>query len=70
MQVGVDFGTTNSIISYWDESARAPKEFLFGGQSEYTPSAVAYDETELMDIGAYRYRVVVGQPGFAPGAFF
>lgn len=51
MQVGVDFGTTNSIISYWDESSQTPKEFLFGGQSEYTPSAVAYDDVELMDIG-------------------
>ncbi len=70
MQIGVDFGTTNSIISYWDESAQAPKEFLYGGQSEYTPTAVVYDETDLMDIGHVAIELWSGNQDLQLARFF
>lgn len=50
MIVGLDFGTTNSIISYWDEKAQQPVVYSYRHQV-YTPSAVAYEEGKLVDIG-------------------
>lgn len=50
MIVGLDFGTTNSIISYWDEKAQQPRVYSYRHQV-YTPSAVAYEEGALVDIG-------------------
>lgn len=50
MIVGLDFGTTNSIISYWDEKAQQPVVYSYRHQV-YTPSAVAYEEDKLVDIG-------------------
>lgn len=42
MQVGLDFGTTNSVISYWDEKAQEPQVFSFNNNT-YTPSLVLWD---------------------------
>ena len=51
MIVGLDFGTTNSIISYWDNQAQKPATFSYKGK-DYVPSAVAYEDGELIAIGS------------------
>jgi molecular chaperone DnaK len=51
--VGLDFGTTNSIISYLNESA-IPVAFDLGGaagRQEYIPSFIAYEDDDI-EIGA------------------
>jgi molecular chaperone DnaK len=47
--VGLDFGTTTSILSYWDGGELRP--FHYGGQSDgtqYIPSVVAYLPKQLL----------------------
>lgn len=48
MTVGLDFGTTNSILSYWD--GKKPVKYDFAEQF-YIPSAIAYNENKLISIG-------------------
>lgn len=50
MIIGLDFGTTNSIISYWDELTGRVEVFSYGND-KYIPSAVVYQDGELMEIG-------------------
>jgi molecular chaperone DnaK len=50
MKVGLDFGTTNSIISYWDENSQRSELFQYNNKT-YTPTAIAYSNSKVADIG-------------------
>lgn len=50
MKVGLDFGTTNSIISYWDENSQRSELFQYNNKT-YTPTAIAYSNSSVADIG-------------------
>lgn len=50
MKVGLDFGTTNSIISYWDENSQRSELFQYNNKT-YTPTAIAYANATVADIG-------------------
>ena len=42
MKIGLDFGTTNSVVSFWDEKSQEPRVFNFNNNS-YIPSILAWD---------------------------
>ncbi|WP_159790301.1 Hsp70 family protein [Sodalinema gerasimenkoae] len=48
--IGLDFGTTNSIVSYWQDGKL--EAFQYGGENgqKYVPSFIAYDD-EFIEIG-------------------
>lgn len=52
MNIGLDFGTTNSIVSYWDTDNNKPTVFSFNNNT-YTPSIVVWDMNldEVCEIG-------------------
>jgi len=43
MKIGLDFGTTNSVLSYWDEKANEPRVFSYDNNT-YTPTILAWDK--------------------------
>lgn len=52
MKVGLDFGTTNSLISYWDEKNKDVVLFQYK-DAVSTPTVVAYEpnDGDFIDIG-------------------
>lgn len=51
MKVGLDFGTTNSVVSFWDEGTKDIKLFEYKNRTS-TPTAVLYGfQEKSVDIG-------------------
>ncbi|AMW30754.1 Hsp70 family protein [Arthrospira platensis] len=59
-KIGLDFGTTNSTISYLENGK--PVAFKYGGQQESIPSFIAYEDDGYIDIGKAARQAAASDP--------
>lgn len=65
--IGIDLGTTNSLVAYWNENGPAIIPNVFG--SNLTPSIVSVDENNEILVGEVAKERLITHPQFTASAF-
>jgi molecular chaperone HscC len=65
--VGIDLGTTNSLVSYWSEEGAKIIPNVFG--EKLTPSVVSIDENDEILIGKVAKERLISHPNLTVAAF-
>jgi len=65
--IGIDLGTTNSLVAYWTENGPALIPNIFG--SNLTPSVVSIDENNEILVGEVAKERLISYPHLTASAF-